>query len=299
MSFLRNLFDNCVSIFLKNIPSKSYTFEFDEILGQHQIRLKDGNDYSNCHKYSEYLEAFMVESSSKNEIACLMIKPNAKSRFTILFNHGGNIDLGKICNFLFTLSKRLECNIFIYDYSGFGQSSGRPTEQAIYEDAETALSLLQNRYKISLDQIIIYGQSLGTAPTLYLATKNPNIKAIILHSPFLSMGKLFLPKRNGPCQPYDIFKNIEMVENIEVPTLIMHGTNDRTVPIKHAQELYQKCRNSLKPLWVEQGGHNDLYTFDSYLKRLKRLVYEELNIMKLTKRKGFNNTNIIRSQFEI
>lgn len=206
MSFFRNFFDNCLSIFVKSLPSKSYSFELDEVSSKYEIRLKQGNEYSNCHKYRHHFEAFFVQSKSENKIACLFIKPLTNCKYTILFNHGGTVDLGRICNFLYTLAKRMECNILVYDYSGFGESSGRPIEKSVNADAETVLTdILMNKYKLSLDQIIIYGQSLGTGPTIYLAAQY-RVKAIILHSPFLSMAKLYLPVKSETCPDFDIFK---------------------------------------------------------------------------------------------
>lgn len=52
----------------------------------------------------------------------------------------------------------------------------------------------------------------------------------------------------------------------------MHGTKDRVVPISHAKELHKMAPNAKSPLWVEGGGHDDLYTFDGYMKRLKRFI---------------------------
>ena len=61
-----------------------------------------------------------------------------------------------------------------------------------------------------------------------------------------------------------------MITKTSVPVLIMHGTYDRVVPISHAKELFKLALNPVTPLWVEGGGHDDLYTFEAYKKRLKR-----------------------------
>lgn len=204
--FFRNLFNAFWSHFLASTPPKSYTLECDPVASRYQIRLKGANQYAHCHSHSHQFEAFFTRSDSGNQVACVMIKQFDHCKYTILFNHGGTVDLGNLSNFLFTLSQRLGCNILVYDYSGFGETAGSPTERAIYADAEAALAVLLDKYHLSLDRIIVYGQSLGTAPTLHLASRH-QVAAIVLHSPFLSFAKLYLPKvHTGHCRFYDFFK---------------------------------------------------------------------------------------------
>ena len=205
-SIVRDLVTNVISHFFQNLPAKSYEFRCDEVSSKYEIQLKDGNEFVHCHKYPDKFEAFFAPSKSGNNLACLMIKQFEHPSYTILFNHGGTVDLGNLCNFLFTLGNRLNCNVLVYDYSGFGLTPGTPTEKAVYADAETAFRLLTDKYHIPPEKIVLYGQSLGTAPSLYLASKNP-VKGVVLHSPFLSIAKMYFPKmHSGNCRFYDFFK---------------------------------------------------------------------------------------------
>ncbi|KAI2808601.1 Alpha/beta hydrolase domain-containing protein 17B [Blomia tropicalis] len=280
-SILRDVFSSFVSHFFQHSPPKTYEFHCDEVASRFEMRMKRSNHNSICNNHPERFEPLFIKSKSGNNIACLMIRPPIEQpRYTILFNHGSTVDLGNLCNFLHTLGTRLQCNIFVYDYSGFGQSKGTPTEKAVYADADAAMDCLMNRFNISQEKIILYGQSMGTAPALMLAGKYVNVRGIILHSPFLSFAKVFMGKfhRRTKLRFYDFYRNVEMIGNITstMPILIMHGTKDRIVPIEHAKQLHLKAGNSIRPLWVEGGGHDDLYTFDVYTKRLKRFVEEEL-----------------------
>lgn len=218
-ALVRDLFSNVLSHFFQSVPKKSYTFEAEEMDTRHQIRLrKKKSAFAHCHRLPDRFEAFFALSSSGNQIACLMIKamePSEPVKFTILFSHGGTVDLGQLCNFLFSLGRRLGCNVFVYDYSGFGQSAGTPTEKAVYADAETAFRLLTNKYHVPSEKIVLYGQSLGTAPSLHLASSLASselpIAGLILHSPFLSAARLYFPKmhrssESATCRFYDFFK---------------------------------------------------------------------------------------------
>lgn len=92
-------------------------------------------------------------------------------RFTLLFSHGNAVDLGQMTSFFVGLGQRINCNIFSYDYSGYGMSTGKPTEKNLYADIDAAWHALRTRYGISPENIILYGQSIGTVPTVDLASR--------------------------------------------------------------------------------------------------------------------------------
>lgn len=106
-------------------------------------------------------------------------------------------------SFYYGLGYRLQCNVFSYDYSGlfchikqlcwismmrlgYGCSTGKPSEKNLYADIAAALQALKSRYQISEEEVILYGQSIGTVPSVDVATHNPNIAGLILHSPLMS-----------------------------------------------------------------------------------------------------------------
>lgn len=68
------------------------------------------------------------------------------SRFTILFSHGNAVDLGQMSSFYIGLGTRINCNIFSYDYSGYGVSTGKPSEKNLYADIDAAWQALRTRY---------------------------------------------------------------------------------------------------------------------------------------------------------
>ncbi|CAG2122538.1 unnamed protein product, partial [Medioppia subpectinata] len=224
---------------------KSYTYETDDISSNFTIRLKHGTEWFHCHRYPQKFEAFFIDSKSGNKIACLYVKTCEKPKYTILFSHGGTVDLGNVCNFYYTLGTRLNCNIFSYDYSGFGESSGSVSERAVYADAEAAWDVLLTKYGATPDKIVLYGQSLGTAPSVYLSKKH-RVRGVILHSPFLSIARIFLPAIHGDnsgTRFYDSFSNVDNIGSVESKILIIHGTRDQIVPIAHAHKLHKLCKN--------------------------------------------------------
>ena len=94
--------------------------------------------YSDTEK--ERLEVFYTRTARGNRIACMYVKCAPNARFTILHSHGNAVDLGQMSSFYLGLGNRINCNIFSYDYSGYGVSEGKPSEKNLYADIEVSLS---------------------------------------------------------------------------------------------------------------------------------------------------------------
>uniref|UniRef100_A0A914DS09 Protein ABHD13 n=1 Tax=Acrobeloides nanus TaxID=290746 RepID=A0A914DS09_9BILA len=213
------------------------------------------------------VEVFHTRTRRGNKIACLYVRPCGDAPFTLLFSHGNAVDLGQMCSFYYGLGFRLGCNVFSYDYSGYGCSSGRPSEKNLYADIAAALSVLKSRYQIPPERVILYGQSIGTVPSVDLASNSPNIAALILHSPLMSGFRVAFPgtQRTWCC---DAFPSIEKIPRVKCPTLVIHGTDDDVIDFSHGLTIYEQCPSSVEPLWVAGAGHNDVELHASYLERL-------------------------------
>lgn len=133
-----------------------------------------------------------IRTSMGNDIAVLSVKCTAKKKFTILYSHGNAVDLGYIHLLCTELSLVTGCDIVSYDYSGYGQSSGNPTEQNMYADIKAAWDYTLTFHEPRPDKIVLHGQSLGCSPTLDLATKVP-CAGVILQSAFQSALRVACP----------------------------------------------------------------------------------------------------------
>jgi len=114
-------------------------------------------------------------------------------RFTLLHSHGNAVDLGQMSSFYMGLGSRINCNIFSYDYSGYGASSSKASEKNLYADIEAAWHALRTKYGISPENIILYGQSIGTVPTVDLASRF-EVGAVVLHSALMSGMRVAFPQ---------------------------------------------------------------------------------------------------------
>ncbi|VDP67614.1 unnamed protein product [Echinostoma caproni] len=149
---------------------------------------------------SNNTEVTKAKTRKGNTIAILYMKTNPHTKLTFLLSHGNAVDLGLMVNFMHELGTKLNVNIMCYDYSGYGASSGKPLEKNLYADAECALDVLRTKFSVPLDQIVLYGQSIGTVPTVHLATLH-RVAAVVLHSPLMSGLRVAFPrlKRNYCC----------------------------------------------------------------------------------------------------
>ncbi|KAL0557488.1 hypothetical protein IC582_006032 [Cucumis melo] len=221
----------------------------------------------------ENVDVLKVKTRRGNEIVGMYVKNNACccSSLTMLYSHGNAADLGQIYQLLIQLSLHLGVNIMGYDYSGYGQSTGKASEEDTYADIEAAYKCLQETYGVKEEEIILYGQSVGSGPTLELATRLPAARAIVLHSPILSgLRVLFPPLRKTFW--FDIYKNIDKIPLIDCPVLVIHGTEDEVVDCSHGRQLWELCKDKYEPLWLKGGNHCDLELFPQYLTHLRNFI---------------------------
>ncbi|KAG9134272.1 hypothetical protein Leryth_026548 [Lithospermum erythrorhizon] len=220
--------------------------------------------------HRENVEVLKVATKRGNEIVAMYVRhPMAKS--TLLYSHGNAADIGQMYQLFVEISIHLKVNLFGYDYSGYGQSSGKPSEHNTYADIEAAYKYLEENYGAKQEDVILYGQSVGSGPTLDLAARLPRLRAVVLHSPILSgLRVMYDVKRT---YWFDIYKNIDKIPLVKCPVLVIHGTSDDVVDFSHGKQLWELCQEKCEPLWIKGGNHCDLELFPEYLRHLKKFVY--------------------------
>jgi len=204
---------------------------------------------------------FWLNTATGSRIPAFFIeRPNAQ--VTILFSHGNAEDLGMIYDWFNDLARVLRVNIMAYDYTGYGKSNGAPCEENCYADIEAAYSYLLEVRRLQPEQIVLYGRSLGSGPSCFLAQKSAkegqSVGGVILQSPLLSAFRVALDFRFTMIG--DKFPNIDYAPNIKCPVFIVHGTQDEVVPFWHGEDLFMALPQQwrAKPFWVEGAGHNNI-----------------------------------------
>ncbi|KAI4982724.1 alpha/beta hydrolase domain-containing protein 17C-like isoform X2 [Hordeum vulgare subsp. vulgare] len=192
------------------------------------------------------------------------------ARLTLLYSHGNAADLGQMLGLFMELRSHLRVNIMCYDYSGYGASTGKPSEYNTYYDIEAVYDCLKKEYGIGPEELILYGQSVGSGPTLHLASRLEKLRGVVLHSGILSGIRVLYPVKVTLW--FDIFKNIDKIKQVECPVLVIHGTADDIVDFSHGKRLWELAKEKYEPLWVKGGGHCNLETYPEYIRHLRKFV---------------------------
>jgi len=193
---------------------------------------------------------------------------NPSLGITVLYSHANAEDLGSIYPWCKYLSKMLRVNILAYDYTGYGMAyeQGPPAEEHCYADIEAVYGFLRNSLRVPSSNIVLYGRSLGSGPTCYLAAGKSqeegeeSVGGVILHAPFMSVFRIVLD--TGCTIAGDKFPNIDIVPLITSPVLIVHGTADQIVPFYHAEKLHAALQpqSQAKPLYIQGMSHNNVHS---------------------------------------
>lgn len=187
--------------------------------------------------------------------------PAVQPHGTVLFLHG---NAGNISHRLDSVQmfQRLGYSTLIFDYRGYGNSSGKPTEEGTYMDAEAAWLHLTEQRHIPSCRIVLFGESLGGAVGAWLAARQKPA-ALVIASGFTSVPDLgqqlypYLPVRWLARIRYDAR---ESLRSVAAPVLIAHSPKDDIIPFEHGQALFAVA-NPPKQFLELAGGHNDGFIF--------------------------------------
>ena len=221
-------------------------------------------------RYSNAYEELMLSTPDGENINGLLFR-SARSKGVILYFHGnaGNLsDWGIIADQFLPL----HYDLFIIDYRSFGKSSGRITEENLYQDALLSYKFLLKRGYATKD-IVIYGRSIGTGVASWLATKVDH-KALVLESPFNNMASL--AKHYFPFFSPDFllrfrFPTSRHIAQVKTPVYILHGAQDEVIPFELARKLKDE-NPELTFYTFEHGGHNNLSAQEGFESAIKSIL---------------------------
>jgi fermentation-respiration switch protein FrsA (DUF1100 family) len=202
--------------------------------------------------YQDGPDILKIQTSDGGRISATYL-PNTNAVFTILHSHGNAEDLGDIRPIL-EMFRDAGFAVFAYDYRGYGTSEGKASAKNALRDAEAAYRYLVDTLHVSPDRIIVHGRSVGAALALHVAAQEP-VAGVILESPFVSAFQVLTVIR---VSPLDKFRNIDLIRKIHDPVLIIHGTDDVTIPFWHGQKLFEAANEPKFCLWVDGAAHDDM-----------------------------------------
>jgi fermentation-respiration switch protein FrsA (DUF1100 family) len=185
---------------------------------------------------------------------------NFPGKRTILYCHGNNDNITER-KYIIDICNDHSMNLLLFDYQGFGQSKGTPYQYSLQPDAQIAYNYLIDN-KVRPEDIIIWGESLGGNPAVYLAETN-KCGCLFLLSTFSSLqdvigdypGRIWKWVQKTYKYIFDISDTASRIVNIKVPVIIVHSVDDEMVPFPSAERLYNKVPHDAKILIRVNGRH--------------------------------------------
>ncbi|MBN9120043.1 MAG: alpha/beta hydrolase [Planctomycetes bacterium] len=176
----------------------------------------------------------------------------------ITYGNGGNLThRGKLAA---DLRKALGAGVLLFDYPGYGKSSGSPTEEGCYAAGDAAYQWLTAEQKIAPNRIILCGESLGGGTAVELATRHEH-RALVLIYTFTSLpaaAKYHYPFLPTHALMRTRFDNLSKIARCPRPVFFLHGTADRVVPFSHSEQLYAAANEPKHFVRLNGFGHSEL-----------------------------------------
>jgi len=190
------------------------------------------------------IESVVFKSENGNNLNGWFLKPkNLTPTITLLHFHGNAGCLLSQYKLMTPLLK-YGFQIFIFDYSGFGFSEGKATRQNVWTDGNSALTYLKNRDDVKNTKLVIYGQSLGGHLSAIVAEqREADIDGLVIEGAFsshkdIAAKKLGFLGRMLVNEKYSAYKSIQTYKK---PLLVIHSTEDKVVPFKMGQKIYNNA----------------------------------------------------------
>lgn len=230
-------------IFHPNKLPEDYEFDFSGRFREHFIKTHDGQKLNALHFYA----------------------PQPKG--VILFFHGNAGSLVSWGDAAYPFIER-NYHIFIWDYRGFGKSTGKVNYLKILKDSETVYNYIRQNFPDL--QIIPYGRSFGTGPASYVTFKH-NLDTVMLETSYNNFYDL--ARHHFKYMPHQLllkypFRNDKWLQKSNAKVYMVHGTEDEVVPLESAKKLKRKIGARAELQTIENGQHNNLIEFESYSKWL-------------------------------
>ena len=235
-------FDPHVTISADQFPIHSYTL--------HNLKIDTEDD--------ETLDAWFLEQEGADK--------------TVIY-YGGNGFLMMKSRPLINAYADVPVHLLMIDYRGYGRSTGEPTVDGVKTDVKAAYNFAKTNLPVEPGPIYVHGHSMGSFLAAYIADSE-DVAGYILESPITEVDgwtKRLVPWLLRPFVTFDIAEpvktqnNIESVQRIDKPLLVIGGDQDEITPFRMAEELHEISSSGEKTLVrIEDGNHNDLPTFDTY-----------------------------------
>ena len=222
----------------------------------------------------DYKEVWIRTEDGENLCAWWMERADPIAEILFFHGNGGNISLGRLD--LLSALHRNGYSVFVFDYRGYGKSSGTPSEKGLLADCRAIVPYFWNSLHRAENRVVYLGRSLGGFTASYASSlRAPD--GLILEGTFPD--KKTLLKKDpvlwllGQFSRYEL-DTMRFLETVDCPVLQIHGARDRVIPLWVGQELHQRLQTKKEFYLLAEAGHADQYLVDGkrYWRKLQDFV---------------------------
>jgi fermentation-respiration switch protein FrsA (DUF1100 family) len=207
-----------------------------------------------------HAEKLRIPTEDGETLTAWHIPPTSASAPTVFYLHGNAGSLGDRIKRFAALS-RAGWGVFALSYRGYGDSTGAPTENGLFLDAEAGRRYLEEELGAGPESVVLYGESLGTGVAARLAGEGYRPRFLALDAPYASI--LAVGRESYPWLPVsllltDKFDTLSRIGKVAAPLLVIHGTADAVIPFAQGKSVFDAARGEKRLFTIEKGGHVDL-----------------------------------------
>ena len=218
-------------------------------------------------QFEEPFLEFFLDTPGGEKLNALLFKTANNPKGLILYFHGNADNLQRWGTYAIDFTA-LGYDVLMVDYQGYGKSTGTPSEQALYSDADFIWDWSQKNF--NYDKYVLYGRSLGSAVASYLAKgKDPSL--LILETPFNIITQ-DIPKVLLPFSLENMFSNETHLSSVTSDIVIIHGDKDRLTKLSSAKKLEPLLKPSDEFVVIRGGRHKNLRKFSEFHETLARIL---------------------------
>lgn len=201
-----------------------------------------------------------LTTSSSVELISWFARPRT-NRPTVMFFHG---NAGAVSNRAYRFRDLMAhgYGVFVLGYPGYGGNAGQPSESGFHEASQMAYDYLRAS-GIESDDIVLYGESIGSGVAVQLAAR-VEAKGLILEAPMSSavdVARVHYPMLLASFLLRDSYQSVDHIEHIDMPLLVIHGEKDAIIPLRLGQKLVEHAVEPKKLVVIGGAGHNNLSNY--------------------------------------
>lgn len=244
-----------------------YLFQ-DRLIFQ-SVTLEHNYSFSFNFNFEEHF--IPVGDQRTDTLNAIWFRPVGESKGLIIYFHGNRGNLQRWGQYAPNLTRH-GYDVLMIDYRGYGKSTGKPGEQAFYRDASEVYQWARGRHPEG--KLILYGRSLGSAVASHLATE-VSCDLLILETPFDELRGVMDPYFESGARLLPLryqFSNYENLRAVQSRVIILHGTDDRVVPLSSALRLKPLLQSPEDFVIIPKGGHRNLGSFPEYQQAIEKFL---------------------------